>query len=131
MSINGKFALRQSRELVIERVVDAPRELVFRAWTEPAQVMRWWAPDNFEATLCVMEPRPMGRWSVCMRSPEGLEYRAQGVYRELRVPELLVLSLTWQDSEATSPLETVVSLNFAAEGAKTRFTFEQTIIATD
>ena len=63
-----------------------------------------------------------------MRLPEGLDRWAQGVYREVREPELLFLSLTWQVSEATTPIETVVVLNFEEEGARTRIKFEQVIL---
>ncbi|CAN5630054.1 SRPBCC domain-containing protein [soil metagenome] len=131
MAVNMKPTERQTRGLVIDRVIDAPREQVFSAWTEPQQVMRWWAPRNFVTTFCAIDLRPRGRWSVCMHSPEGIEYWTRGLYRKVCKPEMLVLSFTWQESSVHPPIETVVSLNFADEGEKTRFTFEQTFVETE
>lgn len=127
MTMNGIPFARPMRGLVIERLIDAPRERVFKAWTEPHQVMKWWAPQHFVVTFCVMDLRPRGRWSVCMRSPEGIEYWTRGVYRDVCEPEMLVVSLSWPGSDADPPMETMVSLSFAEEGDKTRLTFEQTI----
>jgi uncharacterized protein YndB with AHSA1/START domain len=114
--------------LRFERVVDAPRERVFEAWTEPQQMMRWWAPSGFSATFCAIDLRPHGRWSICMQAPDGSEQWTHGVYQQVCAPETLVLSLTWQEESMTTPLETMVSLTFAEEAGKTRFIFEQTIL---
>jgi uncharacterized protein YndB with AHSA1/START domain len=91
-------------------------------------MMRWWAPAGFATTFCAVDLRPRGRWSICMQAPDGSEHWTQGVYREVCAPETLVLSLTLQESPTQAPLETTVSLKFAEEGGKTRFTFEQTIL---
>lgn len=117
--------------LRFERVIDAPRERVFKAWTEPQQMMRWWAPAGFAATFCAVDLRPRGRWSICMQSSEGIEYRTEGIYREVCEPETLVMSLTWQESPIDAPCESTVALSFAEEGDKTRFTFEQTFVDSD
>src|SRR3990172_11935266 len=68
------------RELVIERIFDAPRELVWRAWTDPERVMRWWGPKGFTAPACQVDIRVGGTYLWCMRSPEGQHLWSTGVY---------------------------------------------------
>ncbi|MGH8068203.1 MAG: SRPBCC domain-containing protein [Candidatus Entotheonellia bacterium] len=67
------------RELVITRIFDAPRELVFKAWTEPERLMRWWGPNSFTTPFCTIDLRPGGVFHCCMRSPEGRDYWCKGV----------------------------------------------------
>jgi uncharacterized protein YndB with AHSA1/START domain len=73
-------------ELVMVRVFHAPREAVWRAWTEPERFMRWWGPKEFTAPACTIDLRVGGKYLACMRSPEGQDYWSTGVYREI-VPE--------------------------------------------
>lgn len=79
-------------ELVITRVLDAPRRVVFKAWTDPAQAVRWWGPRGFTTHSCTMDVQPGGACSLCMRSPEGVEHWRHGVYREVVEPERLVFT---------------------------------------
>ena len=74
-------------DLAITRIFDAPRELVFRAWTEPDRAVRWWGPRGFTTAHCEMDLRPGGGYRVCMRSPEGTEHWQRGVCREVVAPE--------------------------------------------
>jgi len=62
------------RELVVTRILDAPRALVFKAWTQPDRAARWWGPQGFVTLYCKMDVRPGGTFRVCMRSPEGTEH---------------------------------------------------------
>src|ERR1700752_2513004 len=86
-------------ELVITRIFDAPREVVFNAWSEPERAMRWWGPQGFTTAHCEMDVRPGGTYRVCMRSPEGTEHWQRGVCREVVEPERLVFSFAWEDAE--------------------------------
>jgi len=70
-------------ELVITRVFDAPRELVWKAWTDPDQVARWWGPKGFTAPACKMDLRVGGEYLNYMRSPEGQDFWSKGVFREV------------------------------------------------
>ena len=88
------------RELVITRVFDAPRALVFKAWTEPDRLVRWWGPQGFTTPFCTMDLRPGGAVRFCMRSPEGTDHWLQGVYREIVAPERLVCTWAWEDAGA-------------------------------
>ena len=95
-------------ELVITRVFNAPRELVFRAWTDPDHIRKWFGPKDHPATRMAMDVRPGGRWRGCLRSTEtGNDLWLGGVYREIAPPERLVFT-------------------FAEQGAKTLMTFRQT-----
>ena len=81
------------RDFVITRIINAPRDLVFKAWTEPRHMARWWGPHDFTNPVCEMDIRPGGAHRIVMRSPEGVEYPIKGVYREVVAPERLVMTL--------------------------------------
>ena len=81
------------RELTVTRLIDAPRTLVFTAWTEPEQVARWWGPKGFVTTYSEMDIRPGGAYRLCMRSPEGKDHWKRGVYQEIVPPERIVFHL--------------------------------------
>jgi uncharacterized protein YndB with AHSA1/START domain len=115
------------RELVITRVFDAPRGLVFKAWTGPEHLERWQgAPRGFTVTAHKMEVRPGGAYRVCMRSPEGVDHWLQGVYREVVEPERLVFTHVWLDAQGRPGKETLVTITFAERGGKTELALHQT-----
>lgn len=64
----------KKKDLAVARVFDAPVEMLWRAWTDPEQVMRWWGPDNFTSPLAKIDFREGGKSLVCMRSPEGQDF---------------------------------------------------------
>jgi len=117
-------------ELVITRILDAPRELVFKAWTEPDRAIRWWGPRGFTTAHYELDFRPDGAYRVCMRSPEGTEHWQRGVCREVVEPERLVFTFAWEDSEGTPGHETVVTVTLAEFGAKTKLTLHQAVFET-
>jgi uncharacterized protein YndB with AHSA1/START domain len=98
---------------------------VFKAWTEPERVARWWGPQGFTTLSYEMDVRPDGAFRVCMRSPEGIDYWKQGVYREIVEPERLVFTFAWEDPEGTPGHQTLVTVTFAEHGAKTKLTLHQ------
>lgn len=79
------------REFVHSRLVDAPQERVFRAFAEPAHLARWWGPDGFTNTFDVFEFHPGGTWRFTMHGPDGQDYPNESVFREIAVPERVVL----------------------------------------
>jgi uncharacterized protein YndB with AHSA1/START domain len=120
----------KERELTIIRVFDAPRELVFRAWTDPDQFGRWLGPKGFTAPSVTLNLQVGGRWRTCIRDEsEGVEFWAHGVYREIEEPERLVFTYEWEDA-AQSGLQTLVTISFADLGAKTEMTFHQAVFDT-
>ena len=120
----GSSALAETaeRELVITRVFDAPRALVFQAWTEAARVAQWWGPRGFTIASCEMEVRPGGAFRVSMRSPAGTSHCARGVYRAIVPPERLAFTWAWEDEAGRLGHETVVTVTLAEHGGQTRLT---------
>jgi uncharacterized protein YndB with AHSA1/START domain len=78
------------RELVITRIFDAPRTLVWKTWTERERFMLWWGPKGFTTPFCKIDLRVGGVYHNCMRSPEGKDYWSTGVYREIVPIERIV-----------------------------------------
>jgi uncharacterized protein YndB with AHSA1/START domain len=115
------------RELVITRVFDAPRRLVFKAWTEPEHLVRWWGPRGFTTISGRMDIRPGGAWFRAIRAPDGSVHRKRGVYREIVAPERLVFTYLTEDAEGNPGPETVVTVTFADLGGKTRLTLHQAL----
>jgi len=115
------------RELVITRIIDAPRHIVFQAWTEPDRVARWWGPQGFTTVYHDMDIRPGGAFRVCMRSPEGAEHWKQGVYREVVEPERLVFTFAWEEADGKPGHQTLVTVTFVERGDKTELTLHQAV----
>jgi uncharacterized protein YndB with AHSA1/START domain len=115
------------RVLTVERIFEAPRHLVFKAWIEPQQLLRWFGPRRFTISSCTMNPRPGSPWRVCMVSPEGREHWVRGVLQEVVEPSRL--SFTWAHEDANGVLghETLVTVTFADVAGKTRLTLHQEI----
>jgi uncharacterized protein YndB with AHSA1/START domain len=110
------------RELVIPRVFDAPRHLVFKAWIDPKQVAQWWGPHGFTITTHEMDVRPGGVWRYTMHGPDGVDYDNKIVYTEIVEPERLVYS--HGSGEEDEPGQFQVTATFAEEGNKTRLTMQ-------
>ena len=110
------------REIVITRVFDAPRELVFRAWTDPKHMERWWGPKGFTNTVEQMDVRPGGAWRIVMHAPDGGSYPAQGVYSEIVPPERLVFTNNAVDKDGNSIIDGFTTVTFADQDGKTKLT---------
>jgi uncharacterized protein YndB with AHSA1/START domain len=110
------------REIVLTRVFDAPRELVFRVWTEPAHLARWWGPREFTNPTCEMDLRPGGAYRIVMRSPDGREYPCQGVFQEVAGPERLVFTNNAVGEDGSLVLEGLTTVLFAEDGGRTTLT---------
>jgi len=79
-----------SRELVISRVFNAPKELVWKVWTEPEHIKQWWGPNGFTNTILQMDVKPGGVWDLIMHGPDGTDYKNKSVYKEVVKYEKLV-----------------------------------------
>jgi uncharacterized protein YndB with AHSA1/START domain len=122
-------AAPQDRVLVISRLFDAPRALVFRVWTAPEHLARWWAPQGFQLLETRMDVRPGGDWYRRMQSPEGSVHVKRGTYREVVPPERLVFSYADEEAGVLGP-NTMVTVTFADEGAGTRLVLRQQVFTT-
>jgi uncharacterized protein YndB with AHSA1/START domain len=118
------------RTLVLTRIFDAPRSLVFKAWTDAKQIAQWWGPQGFTTQYCQMDVRPGGAYRFCMRSPEGTDHWKVGVYREITPPERIVFTFAWEDAEGRAGHETLITVLFEAVGDQTRLTLRQAVFDT-
>jgi uncharacterized protein YndB with AHSA1/START domain len=123
--------MSDDRTLMMTRVFDAPRDMVFAAWIDQDQAARWWGPKGFTSVSCTMDVRIGGIWRRAMRSPDGTEHRARGVYREISRPARLVFTYAWESEMGRPKHETLVTLTFADLGdGKTELTLHQTQFET-
>jgi uncharacterized protein YndB with AHSA1/START domain len=136
MDARHSSAARSSEpeELVLTRIFDAPREALWKAWTDPKRFVRWWGPAGFTSPACRIDLRVEGKYLACMRSPEGRDYWSTGVYREIVPSEKIVYSDSFADAqgnvvpashygmEGEWPSEMLVTVTFEAYGGKTRMT---------
>lgn len=126
-------------EVLITRVFDAPRELVFKAWTDPEHLARWYAPRGCRVAFHKIDVRPGGAFHSCIRTPDGHDCWCTGVYHEIVEPERIVYSLVAADANGDPaepaemgldpdwPRETIVTVTFAELGAGTKLTLRQTV----
>ena len=97
-----------TQEIVITRSFDAPRELVFKAFTDVDAVGQWWGQGSSETTVDRLEARPGGRWRIVEREPGGSEYAFHGVFHDLVAPERIVYTFEFEGMPGHVLLETVV-----------------------
>ena len=123
-------------DLAIMRVFDAPRELVWKNWTEPELVKRWWGPKGFTAPYIKIDLRVGGEYLYCMRAPDGKDYWSKGFYREIVPPERIVCTDSFADDKGNTvpatyygfgadfPLELLLTLAFEEQEGRTKFTLK-------
>jgi uncharacterized protein YndB with AHSA1/START domain/uncharacterized damage-inducible protein DinB len=123
-----------TRDVIITRIFDAPRELVWRAWTDPQQMMRWWGPPTFTAPACSMDLRVGGKYHFCMQAPDGQTFWSTGLYQEITPPKRLVFTDSFADEQGNVvagsyygmgddfPLAMVVTVTLEEIGSQTKMT---------
>jgi uncharacterized protein YndB with AHSA1/START domain len=124
---NNKTSAQSDREIVITRVFDAPRELVFEAWTDPKHITQWWGPKGFTTRVTQLDLRPGGKWRYVMIGPDGTEYPATGTFREIIPPERIVTSDEFDEGfekvmNANLPRGMVMTAIFEDLAGKTKLT---------
>lgn len=131
--------------LIIERTFDAPRELVFEAFTDPRHLIKWWGPKGCTILACETDRKAGGAWSISMRTPKILPQFAnrypvnatsdgqwivekqRGVYQEVTKPERLIFTYAFQDDAGLPRHQMVVTLTFADQNDRTRLTLHQAV----
>jgi uncharacterized protein YndB with AHSA1/START domain/predicted enzyme related to lactoylglutathione lyase len=131
MAQQTKTTKQGKSELFITRVFDAPRELVWKAWTEPERMMRWWGPKIYTCPVFKIDLRIGGKYLGAMKAPDGKLYWSTGVYREIAVPERLVMTDSFADEKGNIvpgsyygmspdwPTELLVAVTFKEQDGKT------------
>jgi uncharacterized protein YndB with AHSA1/START domain len=118
------------RTVVITRVFEAPRALVFKAWTDRSHLARWWGPKGFTNPVCEVDLRVGGSLRIVMRAPDGAEHPMTGVFREIDPPARLVFDNVAIDREGKILLEGLTTVTFAEHGAgATKLTVESRAVA--
>lgn len=92
---------QEGSELVISRTFEAPRELVFKVWTEPTHLLKWWGPKHFTSPKIEVDLRVGGQFLFCMQAPDGKKYWNCGVFQEIVRPEKIVSSMYFSDENGT------------------------------
>jgi len=117
--------------LLITRSFDAPRDIVYKAWTEPEHVMKWWGPKDFTCPFCKIDLHPGGTCFSCMHSPEGKNYWSTGTYIEIIEQERIVMTDSFADEygnkvspqsygmSADWPSEALITIDFIENLGKT------------
>jgi len=107
------------RDLALTRSFDAPRDVVFKAWTDAQSLKRWWGPKGFTNPVCEVDPRPGGLIRIDMRAPDGTVYPTKGMFREIVPPERLVFTTCMLDEKGDTVFEVLNTLTFTQHGGKT------------
>ena len=110
----------------ITRLIDAPRDDVFRAWTDPEQIRRWWGPGEFTCPEAEVDLRPGGRYRLAMQPRSGDPFVVGGTYREIEPPARLVYTWRWETGPAADGSESLVSVEFNPHGDGTEVVLTHT-----
>jgi uncharacterized protein YndB with AHSA1/START domain len=116
-------------DLVITRVFDAPRLLVFAAWTDPHHVAQWWGPTGFTNPVCELDVRVGGAIRIHMRGPDGTVYPMTGGYREVSAPARLVFVSAALDAQSQPLFEVLTTVTFVEHGGKTTLTMRAHVLS--
>jgi uncharacterized protein YndB with AHSA1/START domain len=120
----------EDKTLVLTRVFDAPREMVFSAWTECDHLLKWWGPKGFTNHSCSVDPRTGGSFSIVMRGPDGTDYPGAGTFQEVTPPERIVFTNGAQDKDGSPILDGWSTAVFTEQpGGKTLLTLTTRAIA--
>ena len=131
MNTNAAPQTAADQDFVISRTFDAPRDLVWKAWTERERLMQWFGPKGMTITDAKIDFRPGGLFHYCIRTPDGKDMWGKFVYREIVAPERIVLVSSFSDENggitrhpwsATWPLEMLTTTTLIEEAGKTKLT---------
>lgn len=134
MSTAAAETAPDDKVLVITRVFDAPRDLLFRVWTERAHLARWSCPRDLKLTAIETGGKVVqagASYRICMTAADGTEHWLGGVYRQVTARERLIYTAAWEDADGRPGHETIVDVGFAEDGpARTQVTLHQSLFAS-
>jgi uncharacterized protein YndB with AHSA1/START domain len=120
---------RDPRSIIGTRIFDAPRELVFAAFTDPKHLAQWWGPDGFTTTTSKFEFRPGGVWRFVMHGPDGRDYQNRITFLEVIEPERLVFK--HGGGEDVEPVNHTTFVTFADLGRRTRLEMRMLFVSAE
>ncbi|MFN2460466.1 MAG: SRPBCC domain-containing protein [Candidatus Velthaea sp.] len=121
---------RSVPRLVIRRTLPAPRSRVFAAWTQPEQMRRWAGPDDVTVPEVESDFRVGGAYRITMRKPDGEVLAVRGIFREIREPERLAYTWSWEEDRPEDEIETLITVEFNERGQETELILTQEQFAT-
>jgi len=120
--MNASSEATTRREVSLTRVFDAPIQLVWMAWTDPAHMAQWWGPKGFTNPVCEIDVRQGGAIRIHMRAPDGTVYPMTGEFEEISPPERLVFTSVARDQDGNPLIEGHNTVTFEDVGGKTKVT---------
>jgi len=116
-------------ELTFTRLLNAPRELVFKVWTDEQHMAKWWGPKDFTNPVCDMDVRPGGELYIEMTAPDGTLYPNKGIFHEVSEPGKLVFTTTaFEDADGEPGIVILNTVTFDDESGKTRMTLVTKVV---
>jgi uncharacterized protein YndB with AHSA1/START domain len=115
------------KEMSLTRIINAPREIVFKAWIEPEQLTKWWGPKGFTNPVCKIDSKPGGRIYVDMKGPDGTVYPMEGEFHEVLEPEKIIFTSAALDKNGNRLFEVLNTVTFTEEGGKTKLTLHAAV----
>jgi len=126
---NSPVAEPAQRELIMSRVFNAPRSLVFKAWTDPKRLAQWWGPRGFTNPVCDLDVRPGGKIRVDMTGPDGMVHPMGGSFQEIVEPERIIfLSTAFEDAAGNAKLKVHNTVLFEDLGKQTRVSLHAVVL---
>ncbi len=121
--------MEDNKNLIITRIFDAPRELVFQAWVDPKHLANWWGPKNFTNPVCELDARPQGLIRIDMQGSDGVIIPCKGRFDEIVSPERLVFITTaFEDQKGQPQLENRNTVTFEDYEGKTKLTLQVDVL---
>jgi uncharacterized protein YndB with AHSA1/START domain len=117
--------MADSKEITVTRIVDAPVDLVFEAWTQGEHLRRWYAPDGFTVASATSDPRTGGEFEIVMRSPDGDDVPMRGTFAEFDPPRRLAMESIVSAADGRPAIHAVSTVTLVAEGDKTEITVHE------
>ena len=125
MNARTETVAAEEYALEISRVFAAPPSLVFKAFTKPEHMVRWWGPQNFSTTVEKLEFREGGSYRFTIHGPNDRHHGMSGIFREIVEPKKIIFTFAWVDEKGEPGNETLITITINPEGAKTRLIFRQ------
>jgi len=121
-----------TKTLTITRVLDAPVDMVFKAWTDPKQMAAWWSPKYFTNPVCELDVRPGGAIRIDMTGPDGTVYPMSGEFKEVEAPNRLVFTaIAFKGADGKALLENLNTITFENQGGKTKLTVHVVVLKSE
>ena len=120
-------SVSSEKEMTLTRVVNAPREMVFKAWTDPGQLQKWWGPKGFTNPVCNADAIPGGEILIHMQAPDKTIYPMAGEFHEIVEPEKLVFTAAALDKNGNRLFEVLNTVTFSDENGKTKISLHAAV----